>query len=113
MPRAEAASAMARVAASLMRAPVGFVGEFNTIARVRGVRAAITASGCSSKPSSGCVRTSTGEAPASLICSGIVGQHGACVITSSPGLKSASAALKSDCLPPAVMRISPGVMRTP
>ena len=26
-------------------------------------------------------------APASLICSGIVGQNGACVMTSSPGLE--------------------------
>ena len=55
------------------------------------------------KPSSACVCTITGVAPASLICSGIVGQYGACVITSSPRSNSASAALNSACLPPAVM----------
>jgi hypothetical protein len=46
----------------------------------------------SANPSSACVRAMMGRAPASLICSTIVGHPGACVMTSSPGLNSASAA---------------------
>jgi hypothetical protein len=55
----------------------------------------------------------TGVAPTSLTCSGIVGQYGACVMTSSPGSISASAALKSACLPPTVSSTSAAVIDTP
>ena len=58
------------------------------------------------KPSSGYVRTRTGEASAILICSVNVGQCGVCVMTSSPGPNSDSAALYSACFPPAVTMTS-------
>ena len=80
---------------------------------VFGVIAATILSGCTVKPSSGFVCTMTGVAFAILICSGIVGQYGACVITSSPGLKSASAVLKSACLPPLVSTTSATVQSMP
>ena len=79
------------------------------MAFVFGEIAAMTASACTAKPSSDRVDTITGTAPISLTCSGIVGQYGACVITSSPGSKSASAALKSACLPPTVIEHFRGV----
>ena len=88
---------------SLISAPVGFAGELMTMPFVRGVTAFRNRSADSVKPFSACAWTITGVASASLICSGIVGQPGACVITSSPGPNSASIALASDCLPPAVM----------
>ncbi len=81
--------------------------------RVRGVTAASIASACTANPSSACVRTRTGVASASLICSVSVGQYGACVITSSPGPNSASAALYSACLPPAVTITSESAYSTP
>ena len=43
----------------------------------------------------------------------MVGQNGVWVITSSPASKSATAALNSACLPPAVAITSAGVKATP
>ncbi len=63
------------------------------IPRVRGVTASRIVCACTAKPSSACVRASTGVASASFICSVSVGQNGACVITSSPGPNSDSAVL--------------------
>ena len=101
MPRRAASFAMASSSPSEMIAPVGLSGELRMIPRVRGVNAARIVSAFSAKPSSGCERTITGVASASLICSTRVGQPGMWVITSSPGPKSASTLLKSACLPPA------------
>src|SRR5258706_4306105 len=109
MPRAAAASTIGVRAGSSVREPVGLHGELMMIAFVFGVIAAMIFSGCTVKPSSGLVWTITGVALASLICSGMVGQYGACVITSSPGLNNASAVLNSACLPPLVIRTSAGV----
>ncbi len=81
--------------------------------RVRAVSASRMGRAVIAKPSSGDVWTSTGVASASLICSVSVGQSGACVITSSPAPKSASAVLKSACLPPAVAMTSGSVYSTP
>src|SRR5687767_3591813 len=113
MPLAAAASAIAATSASSINAPVGLPGELRMIAFVRGEIAAITASACTLKPSLDCVETITGTAPISLTCSGMVGQYGACVMTSSPGSNSASAALNSACLPPTVINTSEVVMSTP
>ena len=55
----------------------------------------------------------TGFASASFTCSGMVGQYGACVMTSSPGLNSTMAMLNSACLPPAVTIVSASVNVTP
>src|SRR5215470_5099266 len=106
MPRAAAASTIGVIAASSVSEPVGLQGELMMIAFVFGVIAATIFSGCTVKPSSGLVGTMTGVACAILICSGIVGQYGACVITSSPALNSASAVLNSACLPPLVISTS-------
>src|SRR5436190_18008386 len=106
MPRAAAASIIGVIAASSVSDPVGLHGELMMIAFVFGVMAATIFSGCTVKPSSGLVATMTGVAWAILICSGMVGQYGACVITSSPGLKSARAVLNSACLPPLVSTTS-------
>src|SRR6476659_10611103 len=113
MPLCAAASTMGASASSSVSDPVGLHGELMMIAFVFGVIAATIFSGCTVKPSSGLVGTMTGVACAILICSGIVGQYGACVITSSPGLNSASAVLKSACLPPLVINTSAGVMSMP
>ena len=93
MPRRAASSPMARSAASEMSAPVGLPGELTMMPRVRGVMASTIGCARTVKPSSACVRTRTGVASASFTCSVSVGQYGACVITSSPGPKSDSAAL--------------------
>src|SRR6476646_6240440 len=100
MPRAAAASTIGVSAVSSVSDPVGLHGELMMIALVFDVIAATILSGCTATPSSGFVCTMTGAACAILICSGMVGQYGACVMTSSPGLNSASAVLKSACLPP-------------
>src|SRR5213594_1399050 len=113
IPRAAAASTIGVMAVSSVSEPVGLHGELMMIAFVFGVMAATIFSGCTVKPSSGFVWTITGVAFAILICSGIVGQYGACVITSSPGLNSASAVLKSACLPPLVIRTSAAVKSMP
>ena len=84
MPRCAASSATRARSSSLISAPVGLPGELMTMPRVRGVNAAMSVSACSRKPSSARVRTMTGVASASLICSTSVGQPGMCVITSSP-----------------------------
>jgi hypothetical protein len=104
---------MAAISCSVISAPVGLHGELMTIPRVRGVIAAITASARSWNPSSACVRTITGVASASLICSVSVGQPGIWVMTSSPWPNRHMAALKSPCLPPAVMIVSAVVYSTP
>src|SRR5262245_27868426 len=106
MPRAAAASTIGVIAASSVKEPVGLHGELMMMAFVLGVIAATILSGWTVKPSSGFVGTMTGVAWAILICSGIVGQYGACVITSSPGLNRASAVLNSACLPPLVSTTS-------
>ncbi len=90
-PSRAASAARMRASASDSSAPVGFPGELRTMPRVRGVTAASSDSAFNAKPSSARVRTATGAAPASLICSTMVGHPGACVMTSSPGPKSASA----------------------
>src|SRR5262245_17668045 len=113
MPRAAAASTMGVIAVTSVSEPVGLHGELMMIAFVFGVIAATIFSGCTVKPSSAFVCTITGVAWAILICSGMVGQYGACVITSSPGLKSASAVLKSACLPPLVRTTSAIVVSMP
>ena len=113
MPSRAQRSAMAAAVASLISAPVGLPGELRTIALVRGVTRARMASASTWKPSSRWVRTSTGVAPSRSICSTMVGQNGVWVITSSPGSKSATAALNSACLPPAVAITSAGVKATP
>ncbi len=93
MPRRAASCATAARSSSEMRAPVGLHGELMMMPRVRGVTASRIVRERIAKPSSDEVWTSTGVASASLTCSASVGQHGACVMTSSPGLKSASAVL--------------------
>jgi hypothetical protein len=93
MPCFAAASPIVLSSDSATSAPVGLPGELMMMPRVRGVTAARIERAWTAKPSSTCVRASTGIASASLICSGIVGQHGACVMTSSPGPKSDSAVL--------------------
>src|SRR5512132_507122 len=103
IPRFAASSAIIPTAGSSVSDPVGLHGVLRMIAFVLGVIAAMISSGCTVKPSSAFVWTITGVAFAILICSGIVGQYGACVITSSPGLNSASAVLNSACLPPLVI----------
>jgi hypothetical protein len=113
MPRLAASSAMAPTTGSSISAPVGLLGELRMIALVLGVIAPRIASADTRKPSVELVCTMTGTAPTSFTCSGIVGQYGACVITSSPGLKSASAVLKSACLPPTVRSTSAAVTSTP
>ena len=75
-PRRAASRASLRASASDSSAPVGLPGELSTIARVRGVTAARNRSAVSANPSSACVRTITGVASASLICSTSVGQPG-------------------------------------
>ena len=113
MPRAAAASAMAATVLSSMSAPVGLLGEFKMIAFVFGVIAPMIASACTAKPSSDRVVTMTGVAPISFTCSGIVGQYGACVMTSSPSSNKAAAALKSACFPPTVTSTSVGAKSMP
>src|SRR4051812_27329634 len=113
MPRVAAASAIVASVASSIRPPVGLVGELMMIAFVFGVIALTIASACTVNPSAGVVDTITGTAPTSFTCSGIVGQYGAWVITSSPGSNSANAVLNSACLPPTVTSTSAGVMSTP
>ena len=98
---------------SVISAPVGLAGELMMKPFVFGVIASISGCACSVKPSAALVRTTTGVASASLICSTIVGQPGTCVITSSPGPNTASAALASACLPPAVTITSAGVKLMP
>ena len=113
MPRRAAWSATAAMSASEISAPVGLPGELITTPRVRGVSAARIVSARSRKPSSACVRTMTGVASASLICSTSVGHPGMCVMTSSPAPNRHIAALYSACLPPAVMIVSAGAYSTP
>ena len=91
-PRAAASEASALASDSESSAPVGFPGELRMMPRVRSVTPHSTTAAVRAKPSSGRVRTTTGVAPASLICSTMVGQPGACVTTSSPGPNSAIAA---------------------
>src|SRR5678815_1830174 len=93
IPRFAAASAIAATADSSISAPVGFEGEFRMIAFVFGVIAARILSACTANESCQFVWTMTGVASTSLTCSGIVGQYGAWVMTSSPGFINASAAL--------------------
>jgi len=66
--------------------------RLNILDVVRGVAAASSPAAVRANPSAARVVTRTGCAPASAICSGIVGQPGVWVITSSPGPKSARAA---------------------
>ncbi len=114
MPRRAAASAMAATASSVISAPVGLPGELRMIALVFGVIAAIIFCGVDGEAVlRAASATITGTAPTSLTCSGIVGQYGACVITSSPASNSASAVLNSACLPPTVISTSAGVISTP
>ena len=113
IPRLAAASAIAETVFSSTSAPLGLAGELMMMALVFGVMAAMICSACTAKASSDRLCTMTGTAPTSLTCSGIVGQYGACVITSSPGLKSASAVLKSACLPPTVTSTSAAVTSMP
>src|SRR5258705_6973416 len=113
IPRVAAASVIIGTADSSVSEPVGLHGVLRMIAFVFGVIAAMISSGCTVKPSSAFVWTITGVAFAILICSGIVGQYGAWVITSSPGLNNASAVLKSACLPPLVISTSAGVNSIP
>src|SRR6266550_2394869 len=113
MPRAAAASVISATAFSSVSDPVGLHGVLRMIALVFGVIAAMISAGWTVKPSSALVWTMTGVALAILICSGIVGQSAACVITSSPGLNRASAVLNSACLPPLVISTSAGVKSMP
>src|SRR5438067_939073 len=94
-------------------APVGLPGELTMMPRVREVTAPRSVSAVNAKPSSTWVRTMTGVASASLICSTSVGQPGMWVITSSPAPNSASTLLNSACLPPALTMTSDGEYSTP
>ncbi len=113
MSRRAASSAIAAISDSAISAPVGLHGELMMMPRVRGVTPSRIVFARIAKPSSACVRTRTGVASASLICSVSVGQNGACVITSSPGPNSASVALSSACFPPAVTITSASAYSTP
>ena len=103
MPRRAASLASSVSSPSEIRAPVGLHGELMMTPRVRGVIASRIGCALIAKPSLAGVRTSTGVASASFTCSVSDGQYGACVMTSSPGPNSASAVLKSACLPPALV----------
>src|SRR5205085_2749658 len=81
--------------------------------RVREVTAPRRVSAVNAKPSSTWVRTMTGVASASLICSTSVGQPGMWVITSSTAPNSGSTLLNSACLPPALTMTSDGEYSTP
>ena len=113
MPRGAASSASRIISASVINAPVGLAGELITMALVRGVIASRNGCARSAKPSSGEVRTMTGVASASLICSTSVGHPGVCVMTSSPGSNTTNAALSSACLPPAQTMTSLSSYSTP
>ena len=109
-PRRAASLAIASSSASEISAPVGLPGELMMMPRVRGVTAPRIASAVQREAVLGVVRTITGVASASLICSTSVGQPGMCVMTSSPGPNSASTVLNSACLPPAVTMTSAAVL---
>ena len=113
MPRAAAASARIVISASLISAPVGLHGELMMMAFVRAVMASMKGCAVIAKPSSACVRTTTGVASANLTCSVSVGHPGACVITSSPSPKMARAGLQRACLPPADTMVSASVHSMP
>src|SRR5581483_8365372 len=94
-------------------APVGFDGDTNRIALVRGVQDASSCSTVTRKPASTVVGTGTGTPPASATASGKVTQYGAGTMTSSPGSSSVRKVLAMACLPPLVITTWLGVISNP
>ena len=113
MSRRAASVASTVNSASEISAPVGLHGELIRMPRVRGPMASRIGPEAIANPLSGEVRTTTGVASASLTCSVNVGQYGAWVITSSPGLNKASDVLNSACFPPADAITSDSLYSTP
>ena len=88
MPCSTAQRPIASTSSGGYTAPVGLLGDTNSSALVRGVRAASSCSTVTRNPSTSVVGSTTGTPPASAIVSGYVVQYGAGSSTSSPGSSS-------------------------
>src|SRR6185369_12291455 len=105
MPFSAAQRPIASTSAGGYTAPLGFDGDTNTNAFVRGVTAASSWSSVTRNPAATVVGTTTGTPPPSAIDSGYVVQYGDGSSTSSPGSSSVANVLYRACLPPFVTRI--------
>src|SRR5262249_14806111 len=104
---------MASTSAGGYTAPVGLLGDTNSIAFVRGVRAASSCSTVTRNSVASVVGTTTVAPPASEIASGYVVQYGAGSKTSSPGSTIVWSASYTACLAPFVTTTCEASLVTP